>query len=530
MRGRGSRFFCRPINAICVSLVLVAALQVALDIRRTALIFNESRARIKQPDTFDESVSRLPMSNISIEDYIRSYTLPKHMRACVSLRRPAEASIFKHKGVYQRFDLTPNGYPTTDVYFLAFYLDERFLSTGARYIRTFVTLRGIGPERQASKETIHKTAVWSWQVNDTPTHVLLWYDGFADPLTSQCSTRPAFGITRNVSGVFFYEHVITCALPDIDVLPTHVSIAQHACRTASNYVALTRPRAPRSLATRDIGVCMASLYGTMTSADVPYFVSWMEALRLYGVSEVNMNNALMTLDNITRDVIDYYRATGQLHYSEYPVIHSRWRETEADAATESTNRMHVAHCFMRNVRRYWQTLVIDLDELPVPTHTDTYTDAINTIHRRNATLSDAHCLTMRSAFFYLDLDVGNASFGEHLPLHRYTRRFRSEPVQLGHHDGLGLGKSLHNPRRVVAMGHHLCRSSHVELGVELLKHSFVDESDLLIHHYRKTCKYTPDCRNATRIVQDDTVPRAIGSQLRSRVERILKAVNFPFKQ
>ena len=465
-----------------------------------------------------------------MHEYMRSFTLPSHFQVCSGLHRPDPASVYKYKGVYQHFQLTPNNYPTADVYFLAFYLDERFLSTGARYVRTFVTLSGIGPERQASKELIHKTAVWSWQVNDTPTHLLLWYAGFADPVTSACSTRPAFGITRNVSGAFFYEHVITCPLPDIDLLPSHVSIAQHACRRPTNFAPLTQPRPPRQVGTRDIGVCMASLYGELTSAEVPYLVSWMEALRLYGVSEVNMNNALMRVDNKTRDVLRYYQSTGQLQLTNFPVVHRKWREHEADAATESTNRMHVAHCFMRNVRRYWHTLVIDLDELPVPTRAKTYVDVINAIHRRNASLGDAHCLTMRSAFFYLDFEPGNATFGAHLPLHRFSRRFRTEPVKLGHNDGLGLGKSFHNPRRVVAMGHHLCRSSHVELGVEQLKHAFVSESDLLIHHYRRHCKYTLDCHNSTRIVVDDVVPRVIGTHLRKRVEHVLEQVGFPFEQ
>ena len=565
----------RPFNTICLALVLVAALQVYLDIRRTELLMTQYRRDVDDDDRRQLDDATPPaatgggdLSNndaatgvggggggsraiddvtpnrrrLSMADYLRSYTLPARggHRACSNVTRPDVKSLYKYKDVYQHFRLTPRGYNVTDAYFLAFYYDDRFVYTGAKYIRTFVTIKGIGPERQAAKELIQKTAKWSWSVNATPTSVLLWYDGFQHPVSATCSTAPAFGITRNVSGQFYYEYIITCALPEIDLLPAHVSLAQHACAApVRNYVALTYPRPPAAsggVAHRDIGVCVASLYGSMNATDVPYLVSWMEALSVYGVIEVNLNNALMKLDASVQRVLDYYVTRGRLLLTHYPVIHATWTASEQDQATESTNRMHVGDCFFRNIKRYWHTLVIDLDELPVPMRVRSYADALDAASARNASLADAHCHTMRSAFFYFDFAPGNPEYPRHLPLHRYTRRFKTEPVVFGHNDGLGLGKSFHNSRRVVAMGHHLCRSSHRELGVHLLKQSFIDETHLLIHHYRRSCKYTVDCQSddddggaggGNRTVVDSHIPHSIGAELRRRVEQVLQQLNYP---
>ena len=467
-------------------------------------------------------------SGVTMEEYIMSYNRSQ-FHVCGRQFRPDQKQIHVVKDAYQNYITPVTGFPDTDVYLLNFYYDDRFRYTGHTHVRSIVSIRAVGATKGASQAETKRTRDWKTALqHKTEFHLLLWYDGFANPLSVTCKLNGAAGLARNIANTYYNQYSITCPLPHVDMLPIHVSNAIGDCSEPKTYLPVVYPRPPRSPASRDIGVCMASLYGKLTQQDVPYFVNWMETLNLLGVSEVTMNNALMHLDPMMVRALKYYHDKGRLFMTSYPVAHpGKWSQPNRDdAATESINKVTTSDCFYRNMRRYWWTLIIDLDEIPVPMTKLTYQEFLQDYLARNPQNTNAHCLTIRSAFFYLTQRPGNPQYGDHLPVLRYTKRFEPEPMGAASHDGIGIAKSFHNPRNVVASGHHIARATH-DLTQDQMKRPVMPVDEILIHHYRKQCKYGDDCKakwNST--ITDNIIPEHFAKSLKERVETVLNQIEF----
>jgi hypothetical protein len=253
----------------------------------------------------------------------------------------------------------------------------------------------------------------------------------------------------------------------------------------------------------------------------------MEALAILGVNEVSINNASLEFtDTMIAESFRYYQSIGRLTFTHFPPVHQTWNSPlQDDAATEAVNKITTGDCIYRNIKKYWYTLIIDMDELPVPTYFDTYQDFILNYTNRFPELKEAHSLAVRTAFFYLDQEPGNPEYGEHLPMLRLTNRFRVEPMEV---DGVGLSKSFHYTKLLVAAGHHLTRGTNSGESEDLVHH-FISPDDILIHHYRKRCKYTSYCENSwNQTIHDGSVPKKFGKKLQENVEFVLNKIGYKF--
>ena len=149
---------------------------------------------------------------------------------------------------------------------------------------------------------------------------------------------------------------------------------------------------------------------SMNRTMLAYFVNWMEALSLFGVIEVSMNNAtfLFQDDDIAR-AFQYYIDRGRLIFTHYPVIHERWTRSRKydDDASESVNKLTTGDCFYRNIKRYWFTLIIDIDELPVPQKRDTYTQVIEDLISKYPRGVEEYTIAISSIFDVCVADLKN---------------------------------------------------------------------------------------------------------------------------
>ena len=468
-------------------------------------------------------------SSESMTHYVKRFAISKTFKICTHEQRPNASTVIWRKGVYQHHKWTVPPYGDHDTFVLHHYFDDRFFKTHKqRFLRAPVAIKGPGPLRSAQKDP--ETLKWALTMNKVPFYAVLWYDGFEHGVSSICKHSGASGLVRNVNNTYYFQQMMFCPIPEIDLLPSHVSLSSAHCKQAQTYDVIVYPRTPRFPGSRDIGVCMASLYGSMNRTNIPYFVNWMEALKLFGVIEVTMNNASFEFaDAETAKTFQYYIDRHELIFTHYPVVHESWERSRKhdDDASESVNKLTTGDCFYRNLKRYWYTLILDVDELPVPLKHNTYKELLEEHLKHYPNLSDAHCLPMQSAFFYRDYPAGNTTYKEHLPILRYTRHIRPEPVE-GSHDGVGISKSFHNPRNCVASGHHLCRASHL-LGDKHMKRQWLPVDDILIHHYRAFCKYKDDCKKfAKTILHDDSLPKRFGGAIQQRVEKVLAELNFDF--
>ena len=475
------------------------------------------------PDESDQSEDYL------VDDVLMSpLNLSESAQVCKNVTRPSKRDVTIVKGHYHKFWTAVTGFNATPVYLLNFFVDDRFSdSSASTFVRAIVSIRAAGATRSDDVAEMRRTRNWKTAIqHKTPFFAQLWFDGFAHPVAVTCKLNGAAGLARNINGVYYNQYSVTCPLPNVGTTPRAVSNSLNACSQPLTYVAVVQPRKARAPAARDVGVCMASLYGRLGADDLPYFVSWMETLQLLGVSEVTVNNALMHLHPVIVRAFQHYHRLGRLFVTSYPVAHEgEWAQPgRDDAATESMNKVATAECFYRNVKRYWWTLIIDLDEIPVPRIAKTYQAYLTNYFQRFPHHKQAHCLTMRSAFFYLSQEPGAPEYPVHTPVLRYTRRFEPEPMGAASHDGIGIAKSFHNPRNVVASGHHVARASHTGTQNDMLR-PVLPVDEIMIHHYRKSCKYGDDCRAKwNKTINDQFLPANFGRELRTRIDYTLKTL------
>lgn len=155
-----------------------------------------------------------------------------------------------------------------------------------------------------------------------------------------------------------------------------------------------------------------------------------------------------------------------------------------------------------------------------------YQDLISDFIQTNPNATKVHSLASRSTFFYLSQPPGKPEYGRHLPLLRSTNRFRIEPLEV---DGIGLSKSFHNTRTMVAAGHHLTRQTHAA-GSQHVRFQFLPTDDILIHHYRNKCKYQKYCEaHWNETIFDDILSIKFGHKIQKHVEKVLGIIGYGFK-
>ena len=454
------------------------------------------------------------------------YSLQEKFKLCNEVHRPNRDDVEWRKSVYQEFKFRVNGYGDFDAFILRHYFDDRFFhSHKERYVRAPVVILGPGPLDPIEEH--RDTLKWAWAMNRARFNVLLWYDGMLNPIATTCEHQTAAGLTRNVSNSYYFQQIMHCPIPEIDRLPSHTSLTYDVCSQAKTYTRVMYPRPPRFPGARDIGVCMASLYGTLNKTRISYIINWMEALKMFGVIEVSINNASFEFgDSDIEKTFQYYMDKGEMIMTHYPVIHEHWTHNrkQNDDASESVNKITTGDCFYRNLKRYWYTLIIDMDELPVPMKHNTYREYLEYFLAEHPNLTEAHGLIIRTAFFNMNFKPGNPDAPEYLPILRYTNRFRPEPIE-DSHDGVGISKSFHNPRNCVASGHHLCRQGH-DRRRKVMRETMPPE-DILIHHYRLFCKYKNDCKKfKDQLINDKILPEKYSTEITARVVKVMRDLNF----
>lgn len=477
---------------------------------------------------------------ISMNESIRSYMehLPKTEQARYvvcddNVKRPT--NIHLHKGFYQRlmYVIDDDYYKPGEIFIMNFYYDDRFFKDkGTSYIRGIVSVRCPYGERSDRND-------WNWAMKTlAEINTVLWYEHFTSPISTKCYFKNAAGLARKVEAVYYYQYHIVCPVPNITPLPSKATLTQSDCEVTDTYITIVYPDAPSHPGSNntDIGICTASLYGSLSDQDVPHTVSWFESIFMFGVTEVTLNIASLSFqgDHIKK-VFQYYTAIGKLTLTHYPPAHRTLynaTKTQIDAATESFNKLTTGDCFYRNIRRYWWVLIIDMDELPVPKTGSTYQESLRFLMQNKPRAKNAHCFGVKSVVFPRNTDSGNKDYPRYLPYLRLTKRIPIHPIIVRRGKKKGrltneVYKSFHNPRNVVSSGHHFCSFTHKKSRKHIVK-EYIPEDVMVIHHYRDRCKFIEDCQSQEKqdFVHDDYLVKFYGQVIKSQVEMVLRKVGY----
>ena len=443
-------------------------------------------------------------------------------KPCLSLIRPK--NIPKHKSVYQYLHMK---FINAVGFMLNFYYDHRFSTTEGTFVRTVLDIKH--DSSLGYPATRNETIQWHWKIYNTPLYCLLWYERFQNPLSSTCHSQSAQALQMQINGTYYYSFVVTCRVPDLDLIPIHASLVEKECSIPVNYLDIIQPEPKVSLNTLDIGLCLQPLFGSLDKSDVPYFVSFMEMQKLLGISEITVTNvSLVFKDNLIHKAFSYYQSAGYLTLLHYPIIHPFVNNNQDEmAGSYSVKQLVVSDCFLRKTKKLWYILIHDLDEVIIPSYHYTLQEYILALFKAHPETKNSMCLTVRSSYFYRFME-NKSDFPDHLPLLRYTLKYPTEPLGVPNVNDVGMSKSISNMKQVVSVDSHLCREGHQRFQ-EGTK-TFLADHEILVHHYRKHCEslHPNNARclnNSTETIQDTTIYK-YSEKLIYNVEKVLSDIGY----
>jgi len=197
-----------------------------------------------------------------------------------------------------------------------------------------------------------------------------------------------FGASRHNKE--FMTFVLTCALPS-RAIPDTVSVLLRPEDRPSFLLPVEVPVKPEKQL--DLGACVSVSYWRF---DPFRLVEWIEMMQILGVAQVTVYNN--TLEAEPSRIFQFYDKLG--------VVDFRQSHNFISDAGEITFHMHMApvinDCMYRNMHRFKKILVVDLDELIIPTQHYTIQEMLATVEAYTQYHHMARHYLFRNLYMFLD--------------------------------------------------------------------------------------------------------------------------------
>jgi hypothetical protein len=299
-------------------------------------------------------------------------------------RFPKEANIKIDNQIWQVMELSFRG----SVKILNAYLDER-------EYESVVRVNVISPRLEIKEDQIY-CQFWDGE-NSQPFIVkptdykILWWTEF------EKETK------------YFVPYFINCHLPKyMERIPTSVSLATDPCDHATNNVKITNNQPVKEK--KKFGVCSKAAYYSDPKFTIR-FIEWVHWMLLLGAEKIHFS--IKTLHPEFMKAVEYFESQGVVEtwpYYEPSGIH----RDDTNFQTWMTEENDHNDCFYRVKHLYEYLLILDFDEVLVPTNEEdkNWSDLME---KTNGSEYD----TVR---FQLYLMAKNESKAQHLPEYMYTLR------------------------------------------------------------------------------------------------------------
>ena len=301
-----------------------------------------------------------------------------------------------------------------------------------------------------------------------------------------------------------YEQLYySCPLESTDSIPTHVSIVEQRCATSDNLIPVIKPYHGSPI--HEFGICVAIAFETVD----PYrIVEWVEANRLLGVTEINVYH--VNMNPISLRVFKHYQEEGilKLYYVPSAPYYVPSRDSNKIASPISLN-----DCMYKNMYRYRWAMVIDIDELIVPTTALNYPTMIQKINEHHNLKEEFMSYTFRNAYFWTD--CGNEQGNDDVDKHSFIMRLkRREPPS----SEMFAPKSIIDPRKCLSVFNYYCYIRFPDnKGGQFTQN--VDPSLALSHHYRVPIR---NCEKIESTLEVDNSVDIIVPELKERYHNKIK--------
>jgi hypothetical protein len=256
---------------------------------------------------------------------------------------------------------------------------------------------------------------------------MYWFEDIENPLTVLChcmtnSSMKWWQVNMEQIGTQVYS----CPLPELQVLPSHVSFTVNKCDETNVYIPLyVSPDGKPG--NEDVALCEKSLFGKWDTNGSLYLLSWLEALRVYGIKKLHMSYTSMELNPLLKGILNHYQNIGFLKFQAisnylfegyYPVDA---RESQSVVASV------LNHCYGQLWHTYKYVISVDPDEIIVPRFHRSYTDFIRSERLKDPNVDNTTSISIRSAIFYQSFPDGSPDAVDYVPLLRKTLRV---PVEI----------------------------------------------------------------------------------------------------
>ncbi|VDO44178.1 unnamed protein product [Haemonchus placei] len=320
---------------------------------------------------------------------------------------------------------------------------------------------------------------------------------------------------------FYIPNLITCPIPRrFDSSKNlFVSITREPC--SAQRVAV-RVRISQSMAEKEaVAICVK---GMDFQEDVSLrLVEWLEAQYLLGVSTVT--TYVYTVPKNVQKVLGYYEKLGKLvqipltlpgHSPNLPLVRSQYI-----ARNRQQKRRHELipynDCLYRHMNTHRYILILDIDELIVPTQHDNYHELLQTIEQDTPT--DRISSLSFSNVFKFPTKMVNQSIPDYMYMLRNSYRSRKTS---NHRD---YGKSMTSTANVATVFNHFALH---RLSPNISGTFYVPQRLGVKLHYKATCpiEARKECDELqTDTVVDHSLDRFAG-ELERRVNRTLNELKF----
>lgn len=455
-----------PVFPVVFFVLCVLLLQVRIHLDKNLI---EQLPDLPQTPFADRSLGQRNLVNPRLERQLRRGT-----ERCPDLQRPAESEIRTRHEVWQYHESDTK---EEVVVYSAFFDDRPLLD-----LSTWIRILGVA--------SIPSKQVFCY----------VWYDGYTKPYV----IAGQLNVTGREHGYrygnrSFIQYLISCQLPGVEPVPSHVSLVTVECNQSSIFLPVQRPI--RSTPDQEFGICVPISFGTLSTQD---FVEWIELNRLFGVTEFNVYDANMTGMS---DVFDYYSTRGLLRVFRTPPAVNLLDL----GGVKLGSVVALNDCMMRNLYRYRMIIVIDFDEFIIPRIHNDYSSMLAHVDKAAKQTERYQGYAFRNAYFFRELaaDATEPSYMR-TAFHRLRSALKKEAVS---------PKSFVDPRFCLSVFNHYCL---LQLKPGKLRSIDVHPSLAVTHHYRICGFSKPRCAEYYNASYRDDTGLRFKDRVLPRVKLALK--------
>ncbi|KAJ8882398.1 hypothetical protein PR048_014206 [Dryococelus australis] len=347
-------------------------------------------------------------------------------------------------------------------------------------------------------------------------HCQLWFDT-GRPVVVPVATYDYLWVSmwaKFPRGVY-QPYLLACPLPSqyADRVPTMVSLVEKACDKATNILKVIHDQPDNK---KTFAVCVKGMHILQGDYAVR-LVEWLELLRILGADKVFMYK-LHVHASIER-VLRHYEERGLTavtrvvlpgSYSNHPLLQGMFL-TEQRGQKRLQEVINYNDCLYRNLHSYKYVVLLDEDEVIVPTRGRSWTQLLDAVlPQASGRVADAICAS--NAYFFDELEEDGDELPRGLHMLRHVRRsWRISPRGY-------FVKCFHDVKQVLTLHNHYPLSC---LGRRCSLHNMA-HGEALLHHYRADCQNGVRCNDYLNHTLRDTSLWSHKDRLVAQVAAVLQ--------